>query len=59
MKGYIVYATYDVLDDQTIVQLFGRLENGQSFATASHLEPYFFITQDNLKKVKPYLRLDF
>lgn len=43
MKGFIVYATYDNVNNETVVQLFGRLENGQSFLTVNKLEPYFFV----------------
>src|SRR3989344_6375055 len=50
MKGFIVYATYDILNDQTVVQLFGRLENGHSFAAVLPLEPYFFIEEQEAQK---------
>ena len=43
MKGYIIYATDEIIDNHTVVQLFGRLENGQSFATINKFKPYFYI----------------
>ncbi len=55
MKGFIVYSTYKTIDDKTYVFLFGRLENGQSFATQSEFTPYFYIEETNLKKAKPLL----
>ena len=55
MKGYIVYSTYKVINDETIIQLYGRLENGQSFVAQNKIEPYFFIEKRHLKKVKNLL----
>jgi DNA polymerase elongation subunit (family B) len=56
MKGFIVYADYDYIDDQTIVKLFGRLENGQSFVTINKVTPYFFIKEKDEKKVSEVLK---
>ncbi len=55
MKGFIVYPTYELQDEKTIIQLFGKLENGQSFVTQNTLEPYFFIKESDLKAVEKYL----
>src|SRR3972149_3963653 len=55
MKGFIVYSTYETIEEKTIVQLFGRLENGQSFVTISKIEPYFFIKESDLKEIEKYL----
>ncbi len=55
MKGFIVYSTYEEIEEKTAVHLFGRLENGQSFVSISRLEPYFFIRESDLKKVEKYL----
>ncbi|MDO8459627.1 MAG: DNA polymerase II [Nanoarchaeota archaeon] len=53
MKGFIVYLTYDTIDNETVVQLFGKLENGQSFLIINKFEPYFFIrTKDASKLAK-------
>lgn len=51
MKGFIVYPTYELIDDKTIVQLFGRLENGQSFVITQDFEPYFFMLEKDFKKI--------
>ncbi|MDO8508699.1 MAG: DNA polymerase II [Nanoarchaeota archaeon] len=55
MKGYILYPTYETIEDQTIVQLHGRLENGQSFVTINKVKPYFYIKETELKKVERLL----
>src|SRR3989344_1824516 len=55
MNGSIVYTTYDTRDEKTIVQIFGRMENGQSFVTINTLEPYCFIRESDLSKVKKIL----
>ena len=49
MKAFVVYSTYLHQDEETLVQLFGRLENGQSFVSQNIIEPYFFIQQKDLK----------
>lgn len=55
MKGFIVYPTYDIIDNKTTIQLFGRLENGESFVTVNRLEPYFFIKKADEKKASKLL----
>ena len=52
MKACIVYPTYETINNETIIQLYGRLENGESFVAQKKLEPYFFIKESDLKKVK-------
>ena len=56
MKGFIVYPDYTIINDQTYVQLFGRLENGQSFVALNKLEPYFFVEESDLKKLSLLLK---
>ena len=51
MKGFIVNPTYTNIDNKTVVQLYGRLENGQSFVTQNTLSPYFFIKASDSKKI--------
>lgn len=51
MKAYILYATDDIIDNHTVVQLFGRLENGQSFVAIKKFKPYFYIKKKDAKKV--------
>ncbi len=43
MQGYIVYPSYETIDNESIIELFGRLEDGESFVTLNKVEPYFFI----------------
>lgn len=52
MKGYIIYATNTITENKTSIQLFGRLENGQSFATIHEFKPYFYIRKKDAKKLK-------
>src|SRR3989344_5854485 len=56
MKGYIVYSTYDLRDGKTIVCLYGRLENGNSFVAVLPFEPYFYIKEKDEKKISIYLK---
>lgn len=55
MKGYIISANHLTDDERTTVQLYGRLENGESFASVHHVTSYFFIRELDVKKIKPYL----
>jgi len=55
MRGFIVYPDYDAIEDSTIVKLYGKLENGESFVTLNKVNPYFFIKQSDEKKVEKYL----
>ncbi len=55
MKGFIVYSDYELQDNETVVRLFGRLENGQSFAAVNDIEPYFFLKETGLEKIEKYL----
>src|SRR3989338_7969772 len=55
MKGFIVYQDYEIIENQTHIKLFGRLENGQSFIAVNKIEPYLFIKDEDLAKAKKYL----
>lgn len=55
MKGFIIYQDYTDIDNQLYIQLFGKLENGQSFVTLNALDPYFFIKTSKLEKAKKLL----
>ncbi len=55
MKGYIVYINSTIIENQTYVQIFGRLENGQSFITLNKMNPYFFLEEKDLEKIKKVL----
>jgi DNA polymerase elongation subunit (family B) len=50
MKGFIVDSGYELIEDQTIIRLFGRLENKQSFVALKKIDPYFYIKEKDLKK---------
>jgi DNA polymerase II len=56
IKGFIIDTDYTNLDGKTYVQLFGRLENGQSFAVMNEFAPYFFIEESDRSKVKSLLK---
>ncbi len=48
MKGFIIYPDYLIVEERAYVQLYGRLENGESFVTLHHFQPYFYIKADDL-----------
>jgi len=52
MKGYIVYATYRTVNNKSIVHLYGRLENKESFLVKTPFVPYFFIKLSDLEKAQ-------
>src|SRR3989344_1494215 len=56
MKGFIIYLDYEIINDETIAFLYGRLENGQSFVTQNRIEPYFFIKESDESSVLKYLK---
>jgi len=56
MRGFIVHPTYVNIDDQTYIQLYGRLDNGESFVSMSKFSPYFFVKTKDLKKTKTVLK---
>jgi DNA polymerase-2 len=55
MKGFIVYSDYDLIDEQTTVKIFGRLENNQSFVSLNKLAPYFFVKEEDEKAINKLL----
>jgi len=55
MRGFIVYPTYENIDNKTYIHLFGRLENGESFVTITKFQPYFYLKKEDLKKYKKIL----
>jgi len=60
LKGYIVYPTYRLIDEEVdgrkvkkaVVYLFGKLENGESFLAMKEYRPYFYIAVADYKKHK-------
>lgn len=56
MKAFIVSPSYITQENQTFIQLFGKLENNQSFVSLNKFNPYFFIRSQDKKKVSHYLK---
>lgn len=52
MKGFILYRTNDEINGIEKVMLYGRLENGESFASSHSFFPYFFIKNEDLEFLK-------
>ena len=57
MKAFIVYPTYRIENNKSIVELYGRLENGKTFLTRNEFEPYFFIKTTDVDKAKGIVKL--
>ena len=49
MKGFLIYPSYEVIDNKSYVILFGRLENNQSFLSINECKPFFYIKKADLK----------
>ena len=58
MKGFIIDATYRIIDNQSFIFLFGRLENNQSFLVMTKYEPYFYIKLIDIKKLPKSVRYE-
>jgi DNA polymerase-2 len=56
VKGFIVYPDYTTIDNKTYIQLFGRLENGESFVCLKKIEPYFFTREEDEKQIERILK---
>jgi DNA polymerase-2 len=56
MKGFIVDACPTSMNDEEYVDLFGKLESGESFVARQKLTPYFFIEEKNEKKAEKLLK---
>ena len=52
MNGFIIDPTYRIENNKAYIQLYGRLENGESFLTIQETKPYFYIKKSDLKKAK-------
>ncbi|MFH1917190.1 MAG: 3'-5' exonuclease, partial [Nanoarchaeota archaeon] len=58
MKAFIIYPTYRTMPDletgreKSLVHLFGRLENGESFLAITSFRPYFWIKKSELAKAQ-------
>lgn len=58
-SGFVVYPTYRVSEEKAYVLLFGRLKNGESFATINYRRPYFFIKTKDVEKAKKLISIDY
>ena len=58
MKGFIIDATYRIIDNQSFIFLFGRLENNQSFLAMTKYEPYFYIKLIDIKKLPKSIKYE-
>lgn len=56
MKGFIVYPDYTTMDNKNYIQLFGRLENGESFVCLMDFKPYFFVLESQEKQIMRILK---
>lgn len=54
MKGFILDSDCQNNDEKAEVILFGKLENGESFAAKFDFNPYFYIREKDYKKIKKY-----
>jgi len=59
MKGFIVNKTYRIREGRAYVQLFGRLENGESFVTINYFRPYLYVKETDLKKAQKIENFEF
>ncbi len=55
MKAHIVNISSTAIEEKTFIQIFGRLENGKSFAAIVPFTPYFYIRETDLSKAKNVL----
>ncbi len=49
-KGFIVNTHYDVINDEPVIYVFGKLQNGESFVSTHKFKPYFFIKDKDKDK---------
>lgn len=57
-KGFIVNAHYEIVENNTIIHIYGRLENGESFEATTSAEAYFFVKKEDETKVNKLLQLE-
>ena len=50
MKGFIVYSDSITYNNETQIQIFGRLENEQSFVIQQKIMPCLFIREKDLHR---------
>ncbi|MBN2053143.1 DNA polymerase II [Candidatus Woesearchaeota archaeon] len=59
MKGFIVHPAYRIDNGKAFVNLYGRLENGESFLAINEFKPYFFIKKSDLDKALKAEQFDY
>jgi DNA polymerase-2 len=59
MKGLIIHPTYRTGNGKSLVHLYGRLENGESFLTINEFRPYFYIKKSDLNAALDIEPLEF
>lgn len=52
MHGFIVYPGYVIENNEAIIELYGRLENDESFQIRISEKPYFYVKEKDAKKAK-------
>ena len=57
-KAFIVTSHYEIINDESYIVLFGRLENGKSFTSYQQYKPHFFIKETDSIKAKSILNLN-
>lgn len=55
MKAYIVNISSFTEEEKTFIRIFGKLENGKSFATIVPFIPYFYIRESDISSLKNIL----
>src|SRR3989344_1619074 len=55
INGFTITPTYDTIDGKTVILLYGKLSNGDSFVSSHDFKPYFYIKTEDVKKVNKYL----
>ena len=58
MKAFIVYPTFKVQGNNAFIQLYGRLENGESFVSINEYKPYFFVKTEDAEKARELVNFE-
>ncbi len=56
MRGFIVDSGHSTIDNKEYIDLFGKLESGESFVARQEIKPYLFIEEKNKKRVDKLLK---
>jgi DNA polymerase elongation subunit (family B) len=58
-KGFITNTNYKVEGDKAIVQVYGKLDNGESFLVENPYKPYFYIKETDQKKAEKLAPIEY